>query len=92
MSLNATIRNGQFVMKNIHPSGLDYKPALNAPPGLDPDRHRIIARHIFGIDPAELRLQRLAERLERYARLDPAFVQALGADPSQPAPIHEAHR
>ena len=28
-------------------------------------------------------------RLERYARLDPAFVQALGADHSPPPPIHE---
>ena len=25
MSLSATIRNGQFAMKNIHPSSLDYK-------------------------------------------------------------------
>ncbi len=70
------------------------------------------------IDPAELRLKRLAEylhalgprpifefcrelaeahdisadmqrRLERYARLDPAFVQALGGDHYAPPPIYK---
>ena len=39
------------------------KPPLSVPSGLDPDRHPIILQHFFGIDPAELRLQRQAECL-----------------------------
>ena len=91
------------------------------PPGLDPDRFPIIVQHFFGVDPAELRLQRLAEylhalgprpvfefcrelaeahdigadvqrRLERYALLDPAFVEVLGGGHFPAPPIHEVGR
>ena len=104
-------------MKNLCVSVSKSKPPLNIPSGLDPDRHRIITQHFYGIDPAELRLQRLAEylhalgprpvfefcreiveahdigadvqrRLERYARLNPVFFQALGGGHFPPDPIH----
>ncbi len=105
-------------MQQIARRNFRNKPLPNVPSGLDPDRHRIILVHYLGIDPAELRLQRLAEtlhalgprpvfefcrelaeahdivadvqrRLERYARLDPAFVQAHGGDHFAPPPIYE---
>ncbi len=95
----------------------DYPPAGSLPNGLDPQLLPIIASHWFGVPPAELRLQRLAEnlhalgprsvfefcreiaeahdigadvqrRLERYARLNPAFFQALVDDHFPPSPIH----
>ena len=66
MSLNATIRNGQFVMKPITHCNSRNKFPLNVPSGLDPVQHRIILQHVYGIDPAELRLQRQAERLHAF--------------------------
>ena len=50
-------------MKNIARRNFRNNPPLSIPSGLDPDRHPIIVRHFFGINPAELRLQRLAEYL-----------------------------
>ena len=105
-------------MENLCVSVSESKPPLNIPSGLDPDRHRIILVHYLGIDPAELRLKRLAEylhalgprpifefcrelaeahdigadmqrRLEKYARLDPVFVQALGGDCFASPPIYK---
>ena len=50
-------------MQHIARRNLQNKPPLSIPPGLDPDRFPIVTQHVYGIDPAELRLQRQAERV-----------------------------
>ncbi len=48
-------------------------PPLSIPPGLDPDRFPIITQHVYGVAPAELRLQRQAERFR--ARRQQAIIE-----------------
>ena len=92
-------------MEHIARRNFRNNPPLSIPSGLDPDRFPIITRHVYGVDPAELRLQRLAETLHALGPR-PVFefcweigaAHDISADVQQrleryaAPPVHEAHR
>ena len=51
-------------MANVIEPSPHFNDGVEVPPKLTPDLHPIICRHVYGVEPAELRLRRRPERDE----------------------------